>query len=51
MNSRTCRSAQRQSLCNVVGVLGGSIIVVDEEVLRGSSLVVVEGEAVELTYL
>ena len=43
MNSRTCRSAQRQSLCSVVGVLRGSEVVVDEEVLGDNGVVVVEG--------
>ena len=43
MNSCTCKSTQRQSLCNIVGVLGGSKVVVDEEVLGGSGVVVVEG--------
>ena len=43
MNICTYRSTQRQSLCNVVGVFEGSEVVVDEEVLGGNGVVVVEG--------
>ena len=43
MNGRTCRSTQRQLLCNVVGVLGGREVVIDKEVLGGSRVIVVEG--------
>ena len=43
MNICICRSTYRQSLRNIVGVLEGSDIIVDEEILGGSRLVVVEG--------
>ena len=43
MNSRTRTSSQRQLFCNVVRVLGGSKVVIDEEVLGGSRVIVVEG--------
>ena len=44
MDSCTCTSTQSQSLCNVLGVLGGSKVVVDEEGPRGSGAVIITVE-------